>query len=161
MTEAIREPLDLIFVWWPDNDYGVILTREDHTFVEQFHNARHTARTWGEFVDALGAGVEDVEPFMQYDETEPRDNDRLYDPSGVWILENDEFPVTQCAEETFTSYGHSFPELDVAVIIRTEYGMSTRLYPKSAYLELKTHLVEKGHRVSEKMALYPMCIFHY
>jgi hypothetical protein len=161
MTKAIREPLDLIFVWWPDNDYGAILTRGYHTLAEQFHIARHTTGTWGEFLAALGDSADYLEPFMEHDETEPRDNDRLDDLSGVWVLENDEFPVTQCAEETFTFYGHSFPELDGAVMIRTEYGMSIRLYPKSAYLELKTHLVEKGHRVSEEIARYPMCIFHY
>jgi hypothetical protein len=161
MAEPLKEPLEFVFVWWSDDDHGVILSRAYHTLVVRFHAARRTAGTWGEFLSMLGDSADYLEDFMEHDETEPQDSDRLEDLHGVWVLEDVEFPLTQSAQESFEFYGHHFPQCDGTLAVRTEYGMLLRLYPKSAYLGVKSLLTEAGHRVSEEMATFPMTICQY
>ena len=161
MAEALKEPLEFVFLWWSDSDHGVILTRAYHTLVSRFHLARGTARTWGEFLDMLGEDADYLEDFMQSDETEPQDGDLLGNLHGVWVLDDAEFPLTQCAQESFQFYGHHFPECEGTVTIRTEYGMALRLFPKNAYLALKDHMTKLGHRMSEEVATFPMHIYPY
>jgi hypothetical protein len=162
MTQPLKEPLEFVFLWWSDSDHGVILSRGYHTLVDRFHFAQQTARTWGEFLRELDDGADYLEDFMQFDEVEPRDRDRLEDLRGsIWVLDNDEFPLTQCAQESFQFYGHHFPECAGTVKIRTEYDMPLLLYPKSAYFALKIHLMKAGHRVTEVMAAFPMNIYPY
>jgi hypothetical protein len=161
MTEPLKEPLEFVFVWWPDNDHGAVLSRTYHTLVVRFHAARLVAGTWGEFLSMLGDNADYLEDFMQHDRTEPQDDDRLDNLNGVWVLEDVGFPLTQCAQESFEFYGGHFPQCDGMLTIRTEYGMPLRLYPKSAYLGFKSHLAEAGHLVSEQMATFPMTIYQY
>jgi hypothetical protein len=161
MTILRKEELDFVFLWWADNDLGVILSKAYHTLVGRFYLAQSTARTWGEFLDILGDDAGYLDDFMQFDETVPRNGDVLKDLHGIWVLDNAEFPLTQCAQESFEFYGHHFPRCEGAVTIRTEYGMSLVLYPKSAYLILKAHLTQAGLRVSEEMATFPMTIHPY
>jgi hypothetical protein len=162
MTIPPREPLDLVFVWWHENDYGVILTREYHTFVERFHLSRQTAMTWGEFITGLGDDAGYLDDFMQFDGTEPRDGDRLEDLCGqVWVLDDVEFPLTQCAQETFEWYGRYLPQCDDVLAITTEYGMPLLLYQRSSYLGLKSFLTAGGHHMTEEMATFPMTVFSY
>lgn len=161
MAEPLKEPLEFVFVWWPDDDHGVILSRTYHTLVDRFHAARRTAQTWGRFVEMLGDGASYLEDFMQGDETKPHDIDRLEDLGGIWVLEDAEFPLPQCAQESFQFYGRYFPECNGELTLNTEYGMPLRLYPKSAYLAIKHHLTRAGHRVAEEMATFPMTIYPY
>lgn len=161
MAEPLQEPLEFVFLWWPDNDHGVIISRAYYSLVDRFHVARETSRTWEEFLTVLGEGADYLVPFLQVDETAPQHGDRLEDLRGAWVLENAEFPLTQCAQESFEFYAGHFPQCEGARTIRTEYGMPLLLYPKSAYLALKSHLVEAGHRVCEEMAKFPMNIYTY
>lgn len=161
MAEPLKEPLEFVFVWWPDEEHGVILSRAYHTLVERFHAARRTAQTWGRFLEMLGDCADYLEVFMQCDETEPQDGDRLADLDGIWVLDDAEFPLPQCAQESFEHYGRHFPQFNGELTINTEYGMPLRLYPKSAYLAIKHHLTGSGHRLTDEMATFPMTIYPY
>jgi len=162
MAQPVAEALKFVFLWWPDSDYGVVLSSEDHSLVTRFHAARRTARTWGGFISRLKDDAGYLREFMQFDRITPKDTDRLAEiEHDVWVLDDVEFPLTQCAEESFGSYGHHFPECDNAITVQTEYGMPLRLYPKSAYLAIKGHLTEAGHRISDRLATFPMSIYPY
>jgi len=162
MDHPVAEPVEFVFLWWPDSEYGVVLSRDDYRLVDRFHLARQTARTWDEFLEQFGEYTHWLDDFMQFDETKPRGEDLLADlEDSLWVLGNDEFPLTQCVEESFGHYGSLFPECDDAVTIRTEYGMPLRLYPKTACLAIKNHLAQAGHQMSDMIATFPMHIYSY
>jgi hypothetical protein len=154
--------LEFVFLWWHGHDEGVLLSRQYKELLDRYHLADSTARTWGEFIEVMGPYAAYLDDFMQYDEVEAEEWDTLDAiRHGVWVLNNLEFPITQCAQETFQFYGRHFPEFDDAVTIRTEYGMPLRLYPKSRYFELKAHLLDAGHKVSEEPSRVSMHIYAY
>jgi hypothetical protein len=66
----------------------------------------------------------------------------------VWVLHTDEFPLTQCAEESYAFYGKQFPAIDGAITAATEYGEELRFYPKTSFFELKAHLENLGQSVA-------------
>ena len=162
MDHPFTDPVEFVFLWWSDSEYGVVLDRDDYRLVDRFHLARETARTWDEFLGQFGEYTRWLDDFMQFDETKPRNEDLLADlRDSVWVLGNDEFPLTQCAEESFGCYGSLFPDCEYALTIRTEYGMPLRLYPKTAYLAIKNHLAQAGHQISDVIATFPMHIYSY
>lgn len=118
MDHPVAEPVEFVFLWWPDSEYGVVLSRDDYRLVDRFHLARQTAHTWDEFLEQFGDYTHWLDDFMQFDETKPRGEDLLADlEDSLWVLGNDEFPLTQCVEESFGHYGSLFPKCDDAVTI--------------------------------------------
>lgn len=136
------------FVFFPTSDgYGVLLDRSYHELLVRFEHARRTAGTWDELLKMLGPhAAEFVLKFTGCDERTPEADDRIESlRDALWILFTEEFPFVQCAEESYSFYGSCFPEVEGAVIERTEYGMEFRLYPESSFLHLRRHLEHGGH----------------
>jgi hypothetical protein len=162
MAARILEPLEFVFLWWADEKYGALLSRGYYRLLDRVHFAHRSAKTWGEYIELLGSDAGYLDDFMQCDEVQPQESDLLEDiHNDVWVLSDIEFPITQCVQESFEFYGQNFPAFDDALTITTEYGMPLRLYPKARYLEIKAHLWDLGHQISEQRSEIPMHIYPY
>jgi len=76
----------------------------------------------------------------------------------TWILSDAEFPVTQCAEETTSTYGNLFPREHLLKVVTTEYGEKIDLY-NSRYIET---IFEKVKRSGTGLTIEdPIFLFIY
>lgn len=147
-----RKGSDFVFAVQKGGKYGVVLSRHYAEILEKFHRARNNARTWGEFMEMLGSKAANyIVPFTQCDDPKPVEDDLL---DGlvcreVYVLSTDEFPLTQCAEETYTNHGRLFPKIPGAKGIRTEYGQRLELYPVEQFRKFKRHMDRQGYSLEE------------
>jgi len=156
-------PIDFVFLWWDDLEYGVFVTADFYEFLALFHEAKNNSRTWGEFMSGIGDyGRRFVNIFVESDELQPLDSDIIKDiEDDVFILSDYEFPITQCADETYNTYTEIFPPLRGGRKIRTEYGMDIGLYIKSDYLLMKEHMDGMGYNVTSKSPPFLCEIYNY
>jgi len=135
------------FVFFRADEYGVLLDRPYYELLVRFEHARRSAGTWGELLNMLGPNAaKSVLVFAENDERVPEQDDSIESfRDVVWVLFTEEFPFVQCAEESHSLYGSSFPEVEGARTVCTEYGAEFRLYPESSFLRLKRHLERCGH----------------
>jgi hypothetical protein len=150
------------FVFFPTSDeYGVLLDRAYHELLVRFEHARRSAGTWGELLNMLGPNAaRSVLVFTENDERVPDQGDSIESlRDEVWVLFTEEFPFVQCAEESHSFYGSSFPEVEGARTVWTEYGAEFRVYPESSFLYLKRHLERCGHTLevadADEVRLFP------
>jgi hypothetical protein len=137
-----------------DQHYGVLLSGPYYDLLVRFNKAKERANTWGELLEMLGPnGTEFVMGFTHTDGYVAQAEDRLQlIRDDVWVLYSDEFPQTQCAEESYAFYGHNFPIVEGAIRVTTEYGEDLCFYPKTSFPDLKTHLESLGHSLVYKLA---------
>ena len=161
--ENIAESTELVFLWWEGDENGVFVTRIHYEFMEIFYKAKECSESWVSFWSALGKwGQKYVTPFMSCDEITPENGDLLKDVShGIFILDDVEFPITQCAEETYSFIVIGLPDDYLVDTIRTEYGSYIGLYPKSRFVEMKDIFERKGYTVNSIRSPFPKNIFHY
>lgn len=158
MTDS--ECNEFVFLWWDECDNGIFLTQEYFELLSRYHYAL-TATTWGQFLEILGPFAGFVLEFTQNDDYRPEDEDLLQEiDNGVWVLYDCEFPITQCAEETYRAYSSLFPVQCQTEIYRTEYGEKIGFFRKSAFLEMEMHLAKAGKRVIPVRSAYPQNIYH-
>jgi hypothetical protein len=156
-------PVDFVFLWWEDLEYGVFVTADFYEFLDLFHAAKNNARTWGEFINGVGDyGRRFVNIFTEADELRPLDTDLIEDiQDDVFILSDYEFPITQCVDETYNTYVEILPPLGAGRKIRTEYGMDIGLYLKSDYLLMKEHMDHMGYNITSKLSPFLCDIYNY
>jgi hypothetical protein len=145
--------VDFVFLWCEDLEYGVFVTSEFWGFLELFYDAKSSSRTWGEFLNKIGDfGRRFVSIFNEADMLKPRDDDLIEEIQyEVFILDDHEFPITQCADETYNNYVEVLPALGAGREIRTEYGMCIGLYLKSEFLMMKEYMDKTGYAVTSKL----------
>ena len=160
--DNIADEKELIFIWWKDDEYGVFLTRAHYDFLESFYGAL-CSKYWGVFWGLLGRSGQDyVAVFMQCDDIAPKDTDLLSDiESEVFILSDGEFPITQCAEETYKIFQCVLPEQYCEHKVRTEYGENIGLFPKSRFVEMKDIIEDEGYQVGVEVSPFPKSIHYY
>lgn len=153
--DALRKPLvadhvEFVFLCWTGCQLGVLLSRPYYELVVHFAQAKELANTWGELLGMVGPNAaEFVMGFTHTDGYVAEDGDSIESIRElVWVLHSDEFPLTQCAEESYTFYGSQFPPVEGAVRASTEYGEELRFYPKTSFFQLKAHLEHLGHSVA-------------
>lgn len=112
---------------------------------------------------ALGKdGAAFVKIFTQCDERRAKDADLLeHLVEDVFALNDEEFPITQCVEETHTLFGVHFPVAAAFPKMKTEYGRSYHVYPKAKFVELAEHFEKSGLVLKPRRAAFPLCLRDY
>jgi hypothetical protein len=143
---------DFVFLWHEDLEHGVFVTSDFYDFLERFYAARNHSKTWGEFLSEIGDfGRRFVSVFCEYDRPRPQDEDLIEDiRHDVFILDDREFPITQCADETYNDHAEVLPPLGAGREIRTEYGADIGLYLKSDFLTMKEYMDKTGFAITSK-----------
>ncbi len=122
---------------------GAFVTREYHDFLKIFYSAKETAINFGDFYSEIGKEGQDFIDVFFEGEDKPSDDELLADlKSELYIFNDDDFPLVQCLEETYTYYSSLFPTHLCQDKIRTEYGEYIGLYSLSDYDLIKSHLEE-------------------
>lgn len=154
---------DFIFVWWKLGDDGVFISREHYQFLLQFRRALATAELWGDFLEAIGPwGARFIAPFMQCDDIKPSANSKMTDLyDELFILHEEEFPLTQCAEETFTKHISRLLLDEPYDYLVTEYGMRIGYYSTARFVALKDKIECQGPTVDCKRAEFPLTLHDY
>jgi len=97
-------------------------------------------------------GEEFIRGFMQTDSYTPVPEDEIESiRDQVWVLHSDEFPLLQCAAESFAFYGRMFPAAEGVVEATTEYEQPLHLYPKQKFFEMKKMLESAGHTLEYRV----------
>lgn len=155
---AFRKPLvagqvHFVFVCWKEESHGVILSRPHFDLVERFGRARKTATKWHELLAMLDSDAREfIRCFMQTDPYTPAPWDEIESiRDDVWILHSDEFPLLQCATESFALYGRMFPAVEGISETTTEYGEQLPFYPKQKFFAMKEILESAGHMNEYRM----------
>jgi hypothetical protein len=152
---------ELIFLWSDSN--GVLVTRQHFEFLTKFYTAKKNSKTFGEFWCALGDhGREFVKVFMQSDSEFPRMDEQMKElESEIWILYDIEFPITQCAEETYTYYSDLMPSEYCKEKVQTEYGQFIGLFSVSDFVYIKDFMEDKYCLITSLRSPFPLNIVHY
>lgn len=101
------------------------LTRDKFQIMVNFSSAVQNARTWGDFRCICGPEtLEYIRPFLEVgDDIGPEDGALLSDVwDHVFVLYDNETPLTQCAEETTRVVRGLLPSKYAIETIVTEYG---------------------------------------
>jgi len=97
-------------------------------------------------------GEEFIRGFMQTDSYTPVPEDEIESiRDQVWVLHSDEFPLLQCAAESFAFYGRMFTAAEGVVEATTEYEQPLHLYPKQKFFEMKKMLESAGHTLEYRV----------
>lgn len=152
-----------VFLVWESDELGVFLTPEYFQLLMNFHFALEKAHTWGEFWGSFDSSTQDfLSLFMQYDQFEPKNSDLISEISDeMFIFGSQEFPVTQCAEQTTTAHGSLFPSNHLLRCLRTEYGESIDVYSAKDISGLLEETTEAGLDVEVIHSLIPFEIYDY
>ena len=159
--ESCRE---LVFLWWDDgDDRGVFITCFHLDFMTRFYAAIENCETFGEFWKALEeTDKEYIGAFLEAEESRPADDQLIADlQESVWVFCESEFPITQCAEQTYTLLSNKLPTLFLAGEITTEYGEKIGLFNKSDFVEMKEAITRHGYSVEPLLSPFGKYIFDY
>ena len=159
----MRKHKELIFLWGDMDEYGVFITRNYFEFLNTFYRNKQQSKTFGEFWNLLGeSGRGFVKPFMQCDDRFPEMDEKISDiESEIWILDDQEFPITQCVEETYTNYSDLMPEEYCKEFIKTEYGQEIGMFLIADFVYLKDLMENNNCMISSLKSPFPMNIYNY
>ena len=130
---------------------------------DQLFYAREHAITWGEFWSIGGPALHEYcRVFFEGDPYNPMESDLIADISDyIFILDDEEFPGVQCAEETTTLFGDKFPAEYCTGSITTEYGEKINIYSDENHDELLKASKLLGNNVEMLVAPFPMNLYDY
>lgn len=136
---------ELVFV--SSDSIGAFLTRYHFQLVVNYKIARENAKTWGDFKTIIGRAnfTQFYEVFLLGDSYEPSDGDILDEiAEDVWLLNDSEFPATQCAEETTGLVRDYIPHIYRLERLTTEYGHFIDFYSVDEIENIKAVLQDQG-----------------
>ncbi|WP_226597027.1 hypothetical protein [Marinobacter nauticus] len=139
---------ELVFV--SSDGVGAFLTRYHFQLLVNYKIARENAKTWGDFKTIIGRAnfTQFYEVFLLSDSYEPSDGDVLDEiAEDVWLLNDSEFPATQCAEETTSLVGDYIPLIYRLDRLTTEYGRFIDFYSVDEIENIKAVLQAQGMMV--------------
>lgn len=142
------------------------VTDHHHRILINYHYALSTSKTWGDFCKSLNKSTKEyLSAFSSPDDisaAEIKESVYMVDlMQELWVLYDDEFPTTQCAEETATLYGKLLPQEDISETITTEYGEEIYLYKISDTPKIVKKCEEAGLKVAIEEASFPIKLHHY
>ncbi len=145
------------------DDFCFWLTRYHFQLMINFNFALLHANTWGDFSCICGPDTRAfIEPFLETGEYKPRSKEILSDlKDELWILYDNEFPGTQCAEETTTFFGGLFPSGHLIRTIYTEYRHEIDLYGLEGIDEMIKEVEQSGILVERVNCPFPMDLRDY
>lgn len=157
----IPEQLTFVFLCGSKDRKGFFVTEEQFHFLEEYFAAREKGGTWCDLYKSLSDfGKEFVSDFYEAEQYWPRDEEEMvqsdsdsndasgpYDHLEPWVFSDHDFPVIQCATETYENYRRIFPEKLEQGCLMAEFGMPVGLYPRYRIPEISEHLATAGHKL--------------
>ena len=103
-----------------------------------------------------------VDIFLETEENRPADEEVISDlQETVYVFCELEFPITQCAEQTYTLFYEHVPTSFLVGEIGTEYGEKIGIFHKSNFVEMKESITCNGLTVEPVLSPFGKYIFDY
>ena len=155
----------LVFLWWTDDPYGVVITKDQSEFLTNFLSAAATSETWGEFTTRIGPEWAEYVSMFACDENgetyKPNPEEKMVELPDLFIFFDEEFPLVQCVQATYDELGPKLPATLGYEEYMTEFGMPLRMYEKARFVELKEHLDREGIVIEPMRSVFPQNIYDY
>lgn len=138
--------MDLIFLTWEQEGFGIFITRKRMDMLIKFKYLKNNIKNWGDFWTLCDPFMKEyLGMFMRCDEVKPKSKDSLiFLHDDLFILNDNDFPIIQLAEETTKDIHNKFYETCDYSIEYTEYGEAIDVIPLTELESMKDLGHEKG-----------------